>query len=358
MSAGERGIHFLVWICVFTVVCIIFLALRLWAAIVSKRRMYPDDAMVVFAFANIIILEGVTIWAIFHGMGKHASQLDTFDTGVQFKLIVAGSVTWLLGTVFIKFSVLWLYTRLFSIRSFKRWAYGLMGIVVCYGIAFMILFMTRCEPVWQQWDPQPGGSCRNITNDEIISVVINMSIDIAIIILPLPVLWGLQLALRYKVVITIMFSIGLMTISIMAWRLQFTIVSSSDPDFVFNFITITLISFLELWLGVIVACIPTLAPLIKIYVKPKISARSDRTNIRLQKVPNTIVPSQGSRATPKASNPSSEFKEDSPVGSLERPKPTELGNATTNCRFEQGTRLPSDAEGGINVEHDIEAQRA
>ena len=37
-----------------------------------------------------------------------------------------------------------------------------------------------------------------------------MAIDIAIVILPLPVLWGLQLALRSKIAITVMFSIGLL----------------------------------------------------------------------------------------------------------------------------------------------------
>jgi hypothetical protein len=85
-----------------------------------------------------------------------------------------------------------------------------MGIVICYGIAFLTLFMSRCRPVSQQWDPQPGGSCRDITIDQLASVSLNMVIDIAIVILPLPVLWGLQLALRSKVAITVMFSIGLL----------------------------------------------------------------------------------------------------------------------------------------------------
>jgi hypothetical protein len=147
----------------------------------------------------------------------------------------------------------------------------------------------------------------------------------------------------------------------MAWRLRFTIVANSDPDFVYNLFSIGLISFLELWLGIIVACIPTLAPLLKTYVKPmvsKISVRSERSRVRLQEIPSTVVSSQGSRGTRKASKIYSEIGEESPVGSFEQSQPTEMGRVTTNCRFEPGTMLPRDAQGGIYVQHDIEAQRA
>jgi hypothetical protein len=36
--------------------------------------------------ANTIALEGVVIWAIFNGLGKHTDELDLFEYGVQFKV--------------------------------------------------------------------------------------------------------------------------------------------------------------------------------------------------------------------------------------------------------------------------------
>jgi hypothetical protein len=63
----------------------------------------------------------------------------------------------------------------------------------------------------------------------------------------------------------------------MGWRLYATTVSLNDPDFTYHFTEIGLISCLELWLGVIVNCMPTLGPLFQTYVKPavdKITAKS------------------------------------------------------------------------------------
>lgn len=52
MSAGHRGIDLLVWVVVFTSLCIIFLSLRFWAARLIKRTLYLDDYLIVFAFVS------------------------------------------------------------------------------------------------------------------------------------------------------------------------------------------------------------------------------------------------------------------------------------------------------------------
>lgn len=54
----------------------------------------------------------------------------------------------------------------------------------------------------------------------------------------------------------------------MAWRIEATYDSTHDPDFVYSLATIGLISLLELWLGIIVACMPTIPPILQTYVRP------------------------------------------------------------------------------------------
>lgn len=54
----------------------------------------------------------------------------------------------------------------------------------------------------------------------------------------------------------------------MIWRFPVTVESSEDGDFTYHLVTVALITMLELWLGIIVACIPTLAPLVNRHVKP------------------------------------------------------------------------------------------
>lgn len=58
------------------------------------------------------------------------------------------------------------------------------------------------------------------------------------------------------------------TIAVMAWRIQATYMSVYNPDFVYTLATIGLISGLELWLGIFVACMPTIPPVVQSYVRP------------------------------------------------------------------------------------------
>lgn len=64
------------------------------------------------------------------------------------------------------------------------------------------------------------------------------------------------------------------TIGVMGWRIDVTIESTKHPDFSYSLADIALISLLELWLGIIVACIPTLAPILKKYGKPALQKMS------------------------------------------------------------------------------------
>lgn len=119
-------------------------------------------------------------------------------------------MTWLIASVFLKLSMLALYTRIFSTRMLKNWSYVLMVIVACYGISFIVVFLTNCFPIDNLWNPQPGGWCHNPIYEEFASIGLNMVMDLAIVIMPMPALWGLNMPLRNKFFVSIMFSIGLM----------------------------------------------------------------------------------------------------------------------------------------------------
>lgn len=110
----------------------------------------------------------------------------------------------------VKAAVVWMYTRIFSIQQFRRWAYAVLAIVAAYGVAFLAVFLSRCYPVSQEWDPKPWGHCVDFYWEQLLSITLNIVVDSIIIILPMPMLWGLKLPVRSKIAITLMFSLGLM----------------------------------------------------------------------------------------------------------------------------------------------------
>ncbi|KAM4059091.1 hypothetical protein HRG_008041 [Hirsutella rhossiliensis] len=112
--------------------------------------------------ANIVALGGVTIWAIYHGLGKHTNDVPVSgyappasrtDAPVAYTHvdawhpIIADSIIWIFSTVVIKPSVFWLYTRSCGALKFKRWAFGLVVLCICYGVTVFVTLTTRCRPV-------------------------------------------------------------------------------------------------------------------------------------------------------------------------------------------------------------------
>lgn len=59
----------------------------------------------------------------------------------------------------------------------------------------------------------------------------------------------------------------------MIWRIHDLVSSRDDPigDFIAGMPTLALSTMLELWLCIIIACIPTLAPILKTYITPQVT---------------------------------------------------------------------------------------
>lgn len=75
----------------------------------------------------------------------------------------------------------------------------------------------------------------------------------------------------------------------MIWRIHDLVASRDDPigDFIAEMPTLALSTMLELWICIIIACIPTLAPILKTYITPQVtkifpsrSSSGGRSNLR------------------------------------------------------------------------------
>lgn len=255
---------------------------------------------------NTVALEGVLIWAIFRGgIGHFMTELSPAEVQTAFKAIPAAYVTWTLGTTTFKLSVLCLYIRLFPTKTFKILSCALMGLTVAYCLSFLVVFLTTCSPdISQLWNPRPDGYCRDLNIGQLGSVSTNLGLDLLLVILPIPFLWALKMSLRNKITVSVVFSLGFMsvapppaavhppgpvlrsiqvklttptsTIAIMIWRI-YDLVTGKKGDFVQQMPTLALTTTLELWLCIIIACIPTMAPVLKAYVKPRLTKLSFRS---------------------------------------------------------------------------------
>jgi hypothetical protein len=113
-----------------------------------------------------------------------------------------------------KLSLLLFMLRVFPDRRFRMLVYAVGGLVIAYGISFIVATAFQCSPVewsWQQIDDEWGtGTCNNISMQGWLSAIINIVIDIIMLVLPLKNLWNLQMQLKKKLMIMFMFSLGVL----------------------------------------------------------------------------------------------------------------------------------------------------
>lgn len=96
--------------------------------------------------------------------------------------------------MFAKISILVLYLRLFKVnRLFRYVDFGFMALVVCYCTSLILAILFGCRPLARSWDSSIPGTCINIANVDITIGGFNIFTDTAILILPIPLIWKLQI---------------------------------------------------------------------------------------------------------------------------------------------------------------------
>ena len=115
---------------------------------------------------------------------------------------------------FIKLSILIQYLRIIvPIRNANLPLF--VAIQVCiwsiFSFSAIYLFMSifNCNPREKTWNPLiTNGHCFNTNTNAEITGILNVISDFAILVLPMPCLWKLQIPLRKKLLVMGMFATG------------------------------------------------------------------------------------------------------------------------------------------------------
>ena len=127
-----------------------------------------------------------------------------------YKIKTLTSAFYCLGVMLIKLSLLLFYLQLAVDSKFRLVVCTLIWIVASYSIASVIVVIFSCYPVTKSWDPTvQGGSCVNLPVFYIANMSLNSATDIAVLLLPAPLLWGLRMPLRDKIALSGVFMTGL-----------------------------------------------------------------------------------------------------------------------------------------------------
>lgn len=148
-----------------------------------------------------------------HGLGKHVEFVEGEDLAIFAKLVYANYFTYDFALCFTKASALFFLQRVFVSNSNGKtwfrwavWAAHAINVSWLVGIVFATVFM--CDPIAKGWNPALPGTCGDTKALWVGSAIPSVVIDLIILLLPMPMIWGLQMNQVKKIAITIVFFLG------------------------------------------------------------------------------------------------------------------------------------------------------
>lgn len=162
-----------------------------------------------FQVINIAVC-GVGLKLVDLGLGRHIEVVPSGNISPFLKLLWVEYYIFDAGTAIAKTSALLFYTRIFSKAKprFKWavWTVHILNAIWLIAIIFAVIF--ECSPIRKAWVPELPGSCDNADTLWMGSGIPSLIIDFMILVLPLPVLWQLQVQPVRKYLIMLVFACG------------------------------------------------------------------------------------------------------------------------------------------------------
>lgn len=187
----------------------------------SFRKFQADDVLMLAAVAsNTIFMVAINLLN-----GKDSNLIDPAHVPVLTpseirartigsKLVLVVEQTQITTTWLVKACLLLMYNRL-TFSNVQKICLKLVAGYVAFGFVVMevLYFAVWCRPFNQYWAvPTDSIQCSAATNHLITNAVFNISSDLFIIILPLPIFLQINVVPRKKAVLCCVFALGLFTI--------------------------------------------------------------------------------------------------------------------------------------------------
>ncbi|KAJ0160236.1 hypothetical protein CTA2_8324, partial [Colletotrichum tanaceti] len=162
----------------------------------------------------------------------------------------------------IKATFLLQYRRVFPLPAFQKLCDVFLLFIVAFGISQVVSLCLACIPLRSLWDLTVPGRCIDFLDWWLIGSSISLVSDVAIFVMPIPLLRTVPLPLKQKIVLMAMFGLGFFTCAISAVRITTLKQSVTSDDRTYDSVIAGIWSITELSCAIICVCVPTLRPLL------------------------------------------------------------------------------------------------
>ncbi len=144
------------------------------------------------------------------GLGIHAQDMKPQDYSKFLRMLWVAAYMFICGLSIARSSALFFYIRIFGVlESWYRYILWLVHAMnTAWLVVLILVFSFQCSPPDRVWKPHLPGTCLDKQLIMLGGVISSLVIDVLVLMLPLPMLWELNMKLLRKLQITGVFVCG------------------------------------------------------------------------------------------------------------------------------------------------------
>ncbi|KAI4625150.1 uncharacterized protein J4E87_004996 [Alternaria ethzedia] len=253
------------------VIAYILFGLRVYTRLHNNAWGLDDWSMT----AATVPFTGLTIACIggaFSGVGVHDDNLNAEEKVKGMEFFFFFEVFYCAAIIPIKMSISFMLIRIASRRKAYIYSlYTVSAMFIVMNLIAMLYIIFQCAPVSYAWDTStPGGKCnpaQTLADIYYATTAVNIATDWFCALLPIPLLWNVQLNRNAKLSVGVILGLGALASLSACIRLVYTVNLTNATDYLHGVSKVILWGYAENGVGMIVGCVATLRPLLQRVLK-------------------------------------------------------------------------------------------
>ncbi|KAI1330288.1 hypothetical protein F5Y16DRAFT_33994 [Xylariaceae sp. FL0255] len=255
---------------VLAVIATIVVVLRFWARKLTRTHLGLDDYLVLSALlVHYACTAGTYASVIGGGVGQDFRLVEMEGPDkivILYKSLFASEILYGLSSPLVKLAVIALIWRIFPTRTIRIAGMFTAIAVLAWTVAILTVNLLQCQPLQAFWQPErqtlPTIQCLNFILFFLCNSAINTVIDFITVFLPIHEVLKLQLSRSKKYAVCGIFLLGgaAFTASLTRTISTAVIYHQGITNFTKQFVVSGVVTTIEIYIGIIGACVPLLAP--------------------------------------------------------------------------------------------------
>ncbi|EEH16402.2 hypothetical protein PABG_06489 [Paracoccidioides brasiliensis Pb03] len=235
---------------------------RVTTGAATSRRQEEGLHVMVFALLFVVAFAITMILAVDYGLGRHIWDIPLSRYIMYLRITFIESILYICGTALMKISIILFYLRIFPPTRVHIVCKTLIFFILGYSFASCVVVIFMCRPVEKFWDVQiMYGSCIDRAASYYVNAAMSITTDMMTLAIPIPLIHRLTISLRQKIIIACILGMGSFVFIVSVVRVFSVHRLFTQPDSTWNANRATILSILEIYVGILLGSAPTLRPL-------------------------------------------------------------------------------------------------